>query len=81
MLSQGLITKAIEGVPSYDVIRQTIKETQEDSNGAHCLAIFDDSRESFQSLDPLFTIGSHHMKCSAIVLTQMLFGKKHILRL
>ena len=45
MIDEGLITKAIEGVPSYDVIRQTIKEAQEESNGNHILAIFDDSRE------------------------------------
>lgn len=57
MLKEKLITRAIEGVPTYDVIKQTIKEYQEKSNGAHCLAIFDDSRESFASLDPLFTIG------------------------
>ena len=81
MIDEGLVTKAIQGIPSYDVIRQTVKDEQEkSSHGSHILTIFDDSREAFQSLDPLFTIGSHHMKCSAIVLAQMLYDESKHLR-
>ena len=79
MLREKLITRAIEGVPSYKVIRETIKEVQEKSNGP-TLAIFDDSKESLQSLDPLFAIGSHHLNCSALVLTQTLFSESPHLR-
>lgn len=79
MLQEKLITKAIEGVPTYDIIKQTIKEYQEESSG-HCLAIFDDASQSLQHLEPLFKVGSHHLKTSAIVLTQMLFGETSHLR-
>ena len=79
MLNEKLITKIIEGVPNYNVIRDTIKDIQEETPGS-TLAIFDDSRESLASLQPLFTIGSHHLNCSAIVLTQMLFEEGPHLR-
>ena len=71
MLEQGLITKLINGVPDdYEEIRFQLLEFK--PNGP-ILAIFDDCRGSFASIEPLFTVGSHHLQTSTIVLSQQIF--------
>ena len=79
MIDEKLVHKAIEGIPNYDVIKETIKSEQESSSpGSHILCIFDDSREAFQSLDPLFTIGSHHVYITYINFLFIIFLFQYI---
>ena len=54
MLEGNLVTQLFEGVPAYSELRKILYEARKDG---HSLAIFDDARESFATLDPIFTVG------------------------
>ena len=77
MLQNKLIDEAIQGVPQYPELRDILLEHKPKG---HVLALFDDSKDSFPSLESLYAIGSHHLNTSVIVLTQTLFGEGQSLR-
>ena len=72
MMKLGLVTRLIENIPPYPELRDLILENK---HKGPSLCIFDDSRESFANLESLYTIGSHHLNCSCITLSQTLFDE------
>ena len=64
----GLLDYLHEGIPdTYNEIRDIIiQQRNETENGGHVLAVFDDAIGSLDRIQPLYTIGSHHLKCSVI---------------
>ena len=72
MLKLGLITRLIEGIPPYAELKALFLESK--SRG-HSLAIFDDCRSDLSILEPMYTIGSHHLNCSVITMSQTIFDE------
>jgi len=71
MLDNGLINMCINGLTDYDYIKEVFEEHKE-SNGS--LIIIDDQMDNIdQNIVNIFTIISHHMKVSCLLLTQSLF--------
>ena len=77
MLEQNLIQKAINNIPEYEKIRDIAKEHNKEG---HILLLFDDAKGYFHNLEPLYLVGSHHLKASSIMLTQNLFAEGPSLR-
>ena len=67
-------------MPEYEDIRELLKRYKQEGK-KHTLMIFDDAIGSLSNLESLYTIGSHHLACSAITLSQSLFGKSESLRI
>ncbi len=71
----GLIDEFYEGVPNQDEADELLKQNQ-----SSCM-IFDDLSQDVNSVvEYLFTIGSHHYKCSIILISQNLFQKSPVWR-
>ena len=79
MTRENLVDQLVEGHPeSYEELKTFLTELKGKYN--RILAIFDDARLAYDTLAQLFTVGSAHLSCSAIVLSQQLFGSNEALR-
>ena len=75
MLSEGLVTDFVEGVPSREDLRTYLT-----THPSTCI-IFDDLADQIsEAISELFTVGSHHLNSSVILLAQNLFQQSQIWR-
>ena len=71
MLTKSLIDLTIKGLPDIDYLKEIFEEHKE--NGGTLLLIDDQMQNIDQNVVNIFTIYSHHMKVTCILLTQSLF--------
>lgn len=71
MENEDVVDQLIEGLPSLDEIKELVKPYTK--NGGS-LCVFDDSLDGItDNVSKLFTVISHHLNCSMILISQNLF--------
>lgn len=71
MLSKNFVDELIQGIPTYE---DFVELTSEYKNIGGSCCIIDDSMVNIdKNLVQIFTVGSHHLNCSVIFVTQKLF--------
>lgn len=71
MLAEGVVDEMIHGLPSIDEIKSLVSPYKKEG-GTVC--VFDDSLTDIsENISKLFTVISHHMNCSMILVSQNLF--------
>ncbi len=78
MTDKGLINMSVNGLTDYDYLKEVFEQHKE-SNGS--LIIIDDQMDNIdQNIVNIFTIISHHMNVTCLLLTQSLFLSNKLYR-
>ena len=78
LVEKDLVQLTLKGIADFEALKEILVEKKE--LGGTLLLIDDQSLKIDQNIMKIFTIRSHHLNCTCMLLTQTLFDNKHEFR-